>query len=119
MGTWNYTVNDKFVEQYGPESASTFIRVLSEVAGRVRPGDRAGAADLLADGLGRANLELPKVTVDQLAENMTMAEHDRMVILDDRNAPLAEVPLPGSAGTTSEELRGHESPDDSDRPAYS
>ena len=119
MGTWNYVVNDKFVEQYGEGAGATFLRVIEGVAGRVRPGDRDGAADLLKRGLGEAGMDFPAKSVDQLAENMTLAEHDRMVISTDDGHILGEIGLPGSAGPTSEERRNHEAGDDPERPLYS
>ena len=119
MGTWNYTLNDKFAEVHGADAAASFVNVLGEVAGAVRPGDREGAQKLLSDGLGRAGLNLPEQSVEQLAENLTLAEHDRVVVSDDGGQQLAEFALPGSVGTTEAEAAQHEAPDENVRPLYS
>lgn len=119
MGTWNYVVNEKFVEQYGEGAGATFLRVIESIAGRVRPGERDGAVDLLKRGLGEVGMNFPAKSLDQLAENMTLAEHDRMVISTDDGHVLGEVALPGSVGPTSEERRLHQPGDAPERPALS
>lgn len=119
MGTWKYVLNEKFGEQYGADAQTRFVEMLGEVAGRVRPGDREGAMELLEAGFERLGLDMPKLTRDQLAENLTMDEHDRVVVMDDRDNVLAEFALPGDGVVSDEERREHVEPEDDDRPAYS
>ena len=119
MGTWNYVVNEKFTEEYGEGSLGRFADMLGDVAGRVRPGDRDGAMELLDAGFERLGMNMPKLTRDQLAENLTMAEHSTIVISDDSGRIIAEHALPGAVTSTDEERRTHVEPEDGDRPAYS
>lgn len=119
MGTWNYQINDEFAHAYGADAAVKFIELIGSVAGSVRPGDREGAHRLIEDGLGHLGWDFPKKSIDQLAENLTLAEHDRVIITDSRGAELGAFALPGGAGVTEPERHDHVAPDSEERPSYS
>lgn len=119
MGTWNYVINDSFTEQYGPDASARFAQMLGTVAGRVRPGDREGAAAMLSEGFADLGFDMPAKESDQLAENLTLDEHDRVVISDGSGAIVGDYPIASNTRVTAEEEREHVAPDDVDRPAYS
>lgn len=101
MGTWNYVINEKFAEEYGDGALSEYAGMLGDVAQRVSAGDRAGAREMLDAGFDRLGLDMPDKTRDQLAENLTLAEHSHLVISDSEDRVIAEYPLPGGAVSDS------------------
>lgn len=119
MGTWNYVINDSFTEQYGEGSAARYAQMLGDVASRVRPGDRDGAVALLDSAFEQLGFDMPAKTSDQLAENLTMEEHDLLVISDGAGAVIGEYPIHSDGRTSREEQRQHVAPDDRGRPMCS
>lgn len=119
MGTWNYVVNSQFVEQYGEGAAAKFAAVLGDVAARLRAGDREHALGVIDEAFDGAGFNMPKAVRDMFAENMTLAEHDRIVISDEFGHVIAEHALPGDRGAAGEDNRPLVEPEDNSRPTYS
>lgn len=119
MGTWNYVVNQQFTEQYGEGAEAKFAGVIGDIASRLRSGDRDGALEVINEAFDRSGFDMPKMVRDKFAENMTMDEHDRIVISDEFGNVIAEYALPGDGGQLGEDDRPHVDPESDSRPAYS
>lgn len=127
MATWNYTVNRTFIDEVGEARAAQWVAALGEVASRAQPGDREGVAKSVAQQFEAFGQKPNQATVDLMADNMTMRENSRMVVLDSEMHVLAEFELPGRSVENRNdcdrgvpvEAEDHKAPDDKDRPTYS
>lgn len=120
MGTWNYVVNQQqFTDQYGEGAAVRYAEVIGDIAARMTPGDREGALEIVNTAFDEHGFDMPEMMRDKIAENLTLAEHDRVVIRDEFDNVIAEHSLPSDREALDEENRPHIDPESDSRPTYS